>query len=85
MKSLQPEIWRAKRIPVIKPWRMGKNDNNRKRTLEGSVSNVSVKLFKVMSNEDQFQWLLPEEMTEYVNGHFQRFLPEKGVHDSTLM
>ena len=84
MKSLQPEIWRAKRIPVIKPWRLGENVN-RKRTLEGSVSNVPMKRFKVMSTEDQFKWLLPEKMTEYVNDHFQTFLPEKGVHDSTLM
>ena len=53
------------------------NDNNRERTLEGSISNVSMKRFKVMSTEDQFRWLLPEEMTEYVNNHFQKFLPEK--------
>ena len=34
----------------------GKNDsNNRKRTLEGSVSNVPMKRFKVMSTEDQFK------------------------------
>ena len=39
---------------------IGENDNNRKITLEGSVSNVPVKRFKVMSTEDQFKWLLPE-------------------------
>ena len=61
------------------------NDNNRERTLEGSISNVPMKRFKVMSTEDQFKWLLPEEMAEYVNDHFQTFLPEKGVHDSILM
>ena len=61
------------------------NDNNRKRTLEGSVSNVPKKRFKVMSTEDQFIWLLPEEMAEYVNGNFQIFLPEKGVYDSILV
>ena len=34
----------------------GKNDsNNRKRTLEGSVSNVPRKRFKVMSTKDQFK------------------------------
>ena len=33
----------------------GENDNNRKRTLEGSVSNVPMKRFKVMSTEDQFK------------------------------
>ena len=38
-----------------------------------------------MSTEDQFKWLLPKEMAEYVNYHFQTFLPEKGVHDSILM
>ena len=38
-----------------------------------------------MSTGDPFKWLLPEEMAEYVNDHFQTFLPEKGVHDSILM
>ena len=52
------------------------NSNNRKRTLKGSVSNVPVKRFKIMSTEDQFKWLLPEEKAEYVNDHFQTFLPE---------
>ena len=33
----------------------GENDNNRKRTLEHSVSNVPIKQFKVMSTEDQFK------------------------------
>ena len=61
------------------------NSNNRKRTLEGSVSNVPMKRLKVMSTEDQFKWLLPEEMAEYVNDHFQTLLPEKRVHDSILM
>ena len=61
------------------------DSNNRKRTLEGSVSNVPMKRFKVMSTEDQFKWLLPEKIAEYVNDHFQIFLPEKGVHDSILM
>ena len=61
----------------------GENDSsNRKRTLEGSTSNVPMKRFKVMSTEDQFKWILPEEMAEYVNNHFRTFLPEKGVHDS---
>ena len=44
-----------------------------------------MKRFKVMSTEDQFKWMLPEEMAEYVNDHFQAFLTEKGVHDSILM
>ena len=61
------------------------DSNNRKRTLEGSVSNVSMKRLKVMRTEDQFKWLLAEEMAEYVNDHFQTFLPEKGVHDLILM
>ena len=61
------------------------DSNNRKRTLEGSVSNVSMKRLKVMRTEDQFKWLLAEEMAEYVNDHFQTFLPEKVVHDSILM
>ena len=30
----------------------GENDNNRKITLEGSVSNVPMKRFKVMNTED---------------------------------
>ena len=63
----------------------GENDNNRKRTLEGSVSNVPVKRFKVMSTEDQFKWLLPEEMPECENDHFKTLLPKKGVHDSILI
>ena len=63
----------------------GKNDNNRKRTLEGSVSNVPMKRFKVMSTEDQFKWLLLEKMAEYVNDHFQIFLHQKGVPDSILL
>ena len=61
------------------------DSNNRKRTLEGSVSNVPMKRFKVMSTEDKFKWLLPEEMAEYMNDDFQTFLPEKGVPDSILM
>ena len=63
----------------------GKNVNNKKRTLEGSVSNVSMKRFKVKSTENQFKWLLLEEMAEYENNHFQTFLPEKRVHDLILM
>ena len=63
----------------------GENDNNRKRTLESSVSNVPIKRFKVMSTEDQFKWLLLKEMVEHVNDHSQTFFPEKGVHDSILM
>ena len=61
------------------------DNNNRKLTLEGSASNAPMTRFKVMSTEDQFKWLLPEEMAEYVNDHFLTFLPEKGVHDSILM
>ena len=61
------------------------DNNNRKLTLEGSASNAPMTRFKVMSTEDQFKWLLPEEMAEYVNDHFQTLLPEKGVHDSILM
>ena len=61
------------------------DSNNRKRILECFVSNVLMNRFKVMSTEDQFKWLLPKEMAEYVNYHFQTFLPEKGVHDSILM
>ena len=52
---------------------------------EGSVSNVPIKRFKVMSTEDQFKWLLSEEMAEQMNEHFQAFHPEKSVHDSILM
>ena len=63
----------------------GENNNNGKRTLESSVSNVPMKQFKVMSTEDQFKWLLPKDMVEYVNDHSQTFLPKKGVHDSILM
>ena len=44
-----------------------------------------MKRFKVMRTEDQFKWLLSKEIAAYVNDHFQRFLPEKGVHDSVLM
>ena len=54
----------------------GGNDN-RKRTLISIMSNVPMKRFKVMNTEDQFKWLLPEEMAEYMNDHFQTFLPEK--------
>ena len=61
------------------------DSNNRKKILECFVSNVLMNRFKVMSTEDQFKWLLPKEMAEYVNYHFQTFLPEKGVHDSILM
>ena len=61
------------------------DNNNRKLTLEGSACNAPMTRFKVMSTEDQFKWLLPEEMAEYVNDHFLTFLPEKGVHDSILM
>ena len=38
------------------------NDNSGKRTLVGSVSNVPMKRFKVMNTENQFEWLLTEEM-----------------------
>ena len=61
------------------------DNNNRKLTLEDSASNAPMKRFKVMSTEDQFKWLLREEMAEYVNDHFLTFFPEKGVHDSSLM
>ena len=61
------------------------NDNSRKKTLEGSVSNVPREQFKVMSTADQFKWLLLEEIVEHVNYHFQTFLPEEGVYDSILM
>ena len=44
-----------------------------------------MKRFKVMSSDDQFKWVLPEEMAEYVNDHLQTFLPEKGMHDAILM
>ena len=37
-----------------------------------------------MSFEDQFDWLLLKEMKDYVNTHFQIFLPEKGVHGIIL-
>ena len=63
----------------------GENDNNRKRTLEGPLSNVPMNRFKIMSTEDQFKLLLPEEMAEYENDHLQTFLSEKRVHDSILM
>ena len=28
---------------------------------------------------------ITEEIAEYMNDHFQTFLPEKGLHDSILM
>ena len=55
------------------------DSNNRKRTVEGSVSNVPTKRFKVMSTEDQFKWLLPQEMAEYVNDHFQHSFLKKEI------
>lgn len=40
-------------------------------------SRFKVQSVKVQSTEDQSKWHLPDEMTEYVNSHFQVFLPDK--------
>ena len=48
--------------PTVKTGENEENDNSGKRTLESSVSNVPMKLFKVMNTENQFEWLLIEEM-----------------------
>ena len=43
-----------------------------------------IKRFRVQNTEDQFKWNSLDEMTDYGNCYFQLFLPDKGVHESSM-
>lgn len=78
MKSLQLKILRVNRIPVIKPWKLGKMI---------VVGKEHLKVLSVICtwSDLKFKQLLPEEMAECTNDHFQTFLSQKKVHDLILM
>ena len=40
------------------------------------------KRFDVVSNEDQFKWDLPSELASYANTQFEKYIPEKSLHDA---
>lgn len=41
-----------------------------------------VKRFRILNQDDQHKWVLPEDMEDYVNSHFNQFITEKGIKDS---
>ena len=62
----------------------GRMADSKKTCKESSECISQIKRFKVQSTKEHFKWNLPVEMSEYVNSHFQVFLPYKGVHESIL-
>ena len=38
--------------------------------------------FHIVSNEDQFKWDLPSELASYANTQFDKYIPEKSIHDA---
>ena len=63
----------------------GESGNNRKRILEGSVNNVPLKRFKVMSTEDPFKIVITRRNGRICKSPLPNVRPKKEVHDSILM
>ena len=40
------------------------------------------KRFYIVPNEDQFKWDLPFELASYAKTQFEKFIPEKSLHDT---
>ena len=68
---------------------------SRKRRLEanneGEVSHkegdeyANFKRFCTVPKHDELKWHLPENLSKYTNYHFNKFIPEKDLHESILV
>ena len=41
-----------------------------------------IKKFHNVLNEDQFKWDLPSELASYSKTQFEKYIPEKSLHDA---
>ena len=49
---------------------------------ESEEEDQETKRFHIVSNEDQFKWDLPSELASYANTQFEKYIPEKSIHDA---
>ena len=49
---------------------------------ESEEEDQKTKRFHIVSNEDQFKWDLPSELASYANTQFEKYIPEKSIHDA---
>ena len=49
---------------------------------ESEEEDQETKRFHIVSNEDQFKWDVPSELASYANTQFEKYIPEKCVHDA---
>ena len=49
---------------------------------ESEEEDQETKRFHIVSNEDQFKWDLTSELTSYANTQFEKYIPEKSLHDA---
>ena len=49
---------------------------------ESEEEDQKTKWFHIESSENQFKWDLPSELASYANTQFEKYIPEKGIHDA---
>ena len=49
---------------------------------ESEEEDQETKRFHIVSNEDQFKWDLPSELASYANTQFEKYIPEKSIHNA---
>ena len=49
---------------------------------ESEEEDQETKRFHIVSNEDQFKWDLPSELASYAKTQFEKYIPEKSIHDA---
>ena len=49
---------------------------------ESEEEDQETKRFHIVSNEDQFKWDLPSELASYANTQFDKYIPDKSIHDA---
>ena len=48
---------------------------------ESEKEDQATKTFYTVSNKDQFKWNLPSELASYANTQFEKYIPEKSIHN----
>ena len=88
-QSRSPPTRRKKRSkkPSRKKWRRrspsssSSSSSSHSSSSESEEQDQETKRFHIVSNEDQFKWDLPSELTSYANTQFEKCIPEKNIHD----
>ena len=43
------------------------------------------KRFRIITEEEEYKWSLPQDMASYANGNLEKYIPEKDVKEAILI